>query len=125
MNSKKHMRLIVAITLVIGLIAPFSYAQQATKAANKNAGKKEFTFHGRVEKIDPKAKMLTINGEKVEGWMSAMTMAYPVDKEEVLNKVKVGDQITARVYEGEMTLHDVRVVPPAPEKKAAKTTPKK
>ena len=31
---------------------------------------------------------LTVNGEKVEGWMDAVTMSYPVDKPEVLKMVK-------------------------------------
>ncbi len=95
------------------------------KPAQKAAGKKEFTFRGKVEKIDPKTKMLTINGEKVEGWMNAMTMAYPVDKEDVLKQVKVGDRITAKVYEGDLVLHDVHVAPPAAEQKDGKSAPKK
>src|SRR5213595_3469212 len=125
MNIKRYMTLIAAIPLVIGLQTPFSHAQQAPKAAKKDAGKKALTFHGKVEKIDAKTKMLTINGEKVEGWMAAMIMAYPVDKEDVLKQVKVGDQITAKVYEGDMTLHDVEVVPANAEKKGAKSAPKK
>ena len=41
-----------------------------------------------------------------------MTMSYAVDKEEVINKVKAGDQITAKVYDGDFkTLHDVQVLP--------------
>ena len=106
---------------MIGLLMPFSYAQQAPKAAKKDAGKKALTFHGKVEKVDPKTKMLTINGEKVEGWMAAMIMAYPVDKEDVLKQVKVGDKITAKVYDGDFRiLHDVQVVAAKPaETKAA------
>jgi hypothetical protein len=34
------------------------------------------TFHGKVEPITPKG--LTVNGEKLEGRMDAMTMTYPV-----------------------------------------------
>jgi Cu/Ag efflux protein CusF len=46
--------------------------------------------------------------------MDSMTMLYAVDKEDVLKKLKVGDQITAKVYEGDfMVLHDVQVVPEA------------
>jgi formylmethanofuran dehydrogenase subunit C len=54
---------------------------------------------------------LMVNGENVEGWMSAMTMQYSADKPDVYDKVKVGDQITAKVYDGDFaTLHDVQVV---------------
>jgi len=64
---------------------------------------------GKVEQVDPKAKTLTVNGENVEGWMSAMTMTYSADKPEVYDTVKPGDQITATVYEGDMSLHKVQV----------------
>ncbi len=43
--------------------------------------------------------------------MDAMTMSYPVDKPDVLKKVKVGDTIMATVYKGDTTLHDVMVMP--------------
>ena len=41
-----------------------------------------------------------------------MTMTYPVDKPDVLKMVKVGDQIMATVYDGDMTLHNVMSMPP-------------
>lgn len=78
----------------------------------KPAEHKEFTFRGKVESIDAKARSLTVDGENVEGWMGAMTMVYRVDKDEVIDRVKVGDQITATVHGGDFqTLHDVQMVP--------------
>jgi Cu/Ag efflux protein CusF len=65
---------------------------------------------GKVTAVTEKG--LTVNGEKVEGWMDAMTMTYPVDKPDALKMVKVGDQIMATVYEGDMTLHNVMTMPP-------------
>ena len=86
-------------------------------ASAQQGNKKEHAFRGKVEKVDPKAKTLTVNGENVEGWMAAMTMTYGVDKEDVLTKVKAGDQITAKVYDGDFkTLHDVQVAPPKAKK---------
>jgi Cu/Ag efflux protein CusF len=76
--------------------------------------KKSFTFHGKVERVDANGQSLTVNGEKVEGWMDAMTMSYKVDDPGILKKVKPGDQIAATVYEGDTSLHKVRVVPPKP-----------
>ena len=58
------------------------------------------------------AKGPTVNREKVKGWMRAITMNYPVDRPEALKNVKVGDQITATVFQGDMTLHNVEVVRP-------------
>ena len=85
----------------------------------EGAEKKEYTFKGKVEKIDLNAKTFVVNGQKVEGWMGAMTMTYAPDKADVLKNLKVGDEITAKVYDGDFrTLHDVQVVPAkAPEKK--------
>lgn len=84
------------------------------------AKKKSYTFKGKVESVDAKAKTLTVNGENVEGWMAAMTMAYEVDDPEVLKKVKAGDQITATVYDGDTILHKVQVVEKPGDKKADK-----
>jgi Cu/Ag efflux protein CusF len=73
--------------------------------------RKAHMFHGKVEKVNAEAKTLTVNGEKVDGWMAAMTMDYKVDDPAILGKVKSGDQISATVYDGDYSLHKVRVVP--------------
>ena len=102
--KSQHARSLVVVGVILALCLSTAYAQQG--------GKKEHTFRGKVEKVDAKAKTLTVNGENVEGWMAAMTMSYAVDKEEVISKVKAGDQITAKVYDGDFkTLHDVQVIP--------------
>jgi len=108
MNKKRYTRI---ITLTLAMTVLFL---SAALAQNSNAGKKSYTFKGKVEAVDVAAKKIKVNGEKVEGWMDSMTMSYAVDKEDVIKKVKVGDQITAKVYEGDfMVLHDVQIVPAA------------
>jgi Cu/Ag efflux protein CusF len=89
--------------------------------ASAQSGKKEYQFRGKIEKVDPKANTLTVDGENVEGWMKAMTMIYKVDKADVIKKVKAGDQITAKVYDGDYeTLHDVQPVTAKDTKPPAK-----
>jgi Cu/Ag efflux protein CusF len=112
------MKRVAMIGFLLCAVLSLGYAQQ-----NKNAppaGKKEHIFKGKVEKIDIANKTFTINGQKVEGWMDAMTMNYAPDKEDVLKKVKVGDEITAKVYDGDFrTLHDVQIVSKPADAKAA------
>ena len=102
----------LTVIMMLCLFVVGAFAQQTKNAPPSE--KKEHVFKGKVEKVDPNAKTFTVNGENVEGWMGAMTMVYVPDKEEVLKQVKVGDQITAKVYDGDFrTLHDVHVVPAA------------
>jgi Cu/Ag efflux protein CusF len=91
----------------LAAIATLTFLLAAASWAQTPADKKPLTFHGKVEAVAPDG--LTVNGEKVEGWMGAMTMKYKVDDPKVLKKVKVGDEITATVYEGDNSLHKVQV----------------
>lgn len=86
-----------------------------TTAVAQNAKGKSHTLEGKVEGVQ--TDRLTVNHGKVEGYMDAMTMPYKVDKPDILKKVKVGDTISATVYDGDFTLYDVKVVPPAAKAK--------
>lgn len=77
----------------------------------QQAGKKSYAFRGKVERVDKAAKRLTVTNEPIEGWMGVMTMGYKVDNDDVFDRVKAGDQITATVYDGDFTLYNVQVVP--------------
>jgi protein SCO1 len=75
-----------------------------------SSGKKQYTFHGKVVSVDKSGKSMRVAGEKVEGWMNAMTMDYKVDNPSVIDKVKPGDRIMATVYDGDYSLHNVKVM---------------
>lgn len=77
--------------------------------AQSTPAKKQYTFHGTVEAVNASNHSLRVNGEKVEGWMGAMTMDYKLDNPAILSKLKKGDHIAATVYDGDYTLHDVRL----------------
>ena len=100
--------IVFAATVLCTLV--FSIALSAQ--AKPPAGAKDHAFKGKVEKVDLKTKMVTVNNENVPGWMNSMTMIYRVDKDAVLKDLKPGDQITATVYDGDMqTLYSVKKAP--------------
>jgi Cu/Ag efflux protein CusF len=99
----KRAPVIWSIVLCLALSALF--AQPPSK-------KKAHTLHGKIEQVNASTKSLTVNHEKVEGWMDAMTMTYAVDKESVLKELKPGDQIKATVYDGDFTLYEIQKEPP-------------
>ncbi len=102
-------RIAVALACVLALTLPLAAQDQKPPA-----GKKDHAFKGKVEKVDPKTRMVTVNNENIPGWMMSMTMSYKVDKEGVLKDLKAGDQISATVYDGDFqTLYNVKVLPPA------------
>jgi Cu/Ag efflux protein CusF len=124
MSTRRIAALIAALTCAlfvsIAVYAPAPGAKPASllsvdvQAQTPPAGKKEHAFKGKVEKVDEKGKLVTVNNENVPGWMPSMTMSYKVDKEAVLKNLKAGDNITATVYDGDFqTLYNIKVAPPA------------
>lgn len=92
----------IAASVFLPLLLPAIDAQPS--------GKKTYPFRGKVEQVDTTSKTVTVTSEPIEGWMGAMTMAYAVDNPEVLTRVKAGDQIAAKVHEGDFTLYEVNVI---------------
>jgi Cu/Ag efflux protein CusF len=113
--------------LIVGVIFTFSCSQASAprepQSSSTNTApapstpKKEYVFRGKVESVDPKAGMLSVTNESIDGWMGAMTMSYRVDNKDVIDQIKPGSQITAKVYDGDFqTLYAVQIAPPGPTK---------
>lgn len=62
-----------------------------------NAPVERYKLDGVVVSLDPQAHIAKINGQKIEGWMDAMTMEYPVNDRAEFDTLRVGDHITATV----------------------------
>jgi len=107
MPRRRIAALIAALTCAL-------FVTVAVQAQTPPAARKEHAFKGKVESVNEKGKMITVNNENIPGWMPSMTMTYKVDKEAVLKTVKAGDSITATVYDGDLqTLYNIKVAPPA------------
>ena len=58
----------------------------------------KYKLDGVVVGLDPKAHLAKIKGQKIEGWMEAMTMEYSVKDHAEFDSLHVGDHITATVF---------------------------
>ena len=56
----------------------------------------QYKLNGVVVSIDPQGHIAKVKGEKIEGWMDAMTMEYPV--KDGFDTLHVGDHINATVF---------------------------
>ena len=54
-------------------------------------------MNGEVTGLDEKAQTATVKAGKIEGWMEAMTMEYPVKNKQTFQQLKVGEQIHAKI----------------------------
>ena len=73
-----------------------------------------YTLHGTVVSLDQKTNVATIRGESIPGWMSAMTMEYPVKPDSEFSKLQVGERIQATVVvvtDTSFYVTDIKVVP--------------
>jgi len=91
MNKSQFTLYLLTILLLIPIMACDSPAPKPT-------GVREYSLEGRVESIDMDKQRVTIAHEKIDGYMDAMTMPFPVRDAEILRGLKSGDRITARLF---------------------------
>jgi len=91
--------LFVAVFYALGSIGCQRTPPAAASQENntKENSTKEYAMHGEVVSLDPNAQLATVKHEKIEGWMGAMTMEYPVKDKQQFQKLKVGDLIQAQI----------------------------
>lgn len=63
-----------------------------------SAAGKRYQLDGVVVSVDPQGHIATIKGQKIEGWMDAMTMDYPVKDAAEFATLHPGDHIAATIY---------------------------
>jgi protein SCO1/2 len=57
-----------------------------------------YVLRGEIVKIDPSAHTVAIKHERIEGWMEAMTMEFPVKDSKEFAALRAGQRITATVF---------------------------
>ena len=64
-----------------------------------------YKLTGDVVSLDQQTQTANIKGDKIEGWMEAMTMEYPVRDKAEFAKLAVGDRISATVFVDDVKYH--------------------
>lgn len=59
---------------------------------------KEYHLQGEVIRLDRQVRTAVVKHGKIEGWMEAMTMEFPVREAQEFEKLAPGNRITATVY---------------------------
>ena len=82
------------------------------QAPPPQAQDKQYDLKGKVVGVDKEVKTVAVDGEEIPGFMGAMTMSYPIKDERLLETLRPGDQITAKVIASasEYWLENVAVV---------------
>ncbi len=84
--------LLAAVLLSLISLPGCARAPQAKPAV------KRFQMRGQIVRLDPNTHLATIKSEKIEGWMEAMTMDFPVKDSSDFQALRVGDRIAATVF---------------------------
>lgn len=104
----------------------FLVACSRSKPATTDTGLKHYHLTGSVVSIDKPNKSLTVDGDEIPGFMSAMEMPYDVKDTSLLDKLAPGDKIAADiVVNGDQSwLENIKVTQPSvPPAKPTSTSP--
>jgi protein SCO1/2 len=85
------------ISFLLAAALLFSSCQNKAGSVNApaSATAKRYQLKGKVISVDKAAKKATIEHDKVEGYMDAMTMAFPIHADWVWDDLNPGSEITA------------------------------
>lgn len=83
---------IVAMLLVAPVLACSRMPDQPN--ATNSASRQTYSTRGKVRAIGERKDNVTIAHEEIPGYMKAMTMMFEVERPEILNDIKVDDQVS-------------------------------
>lgn len=58
---------------------------------------REYQMSGEIVSMDAKSQTATVKHGKIDGWMEAMTMEYPVKDQQEFAKLRAGEKIQAKI----------------------------
>lgn len=85
---------IVGALLAVSMV---SSCARSEHAYDYGEAKQHYQLHGEILRLRPENRIAVIKHEKIEGWMEAMTMEFPVPSLAEYSKLKSGSVIRAKV----------------------------
>jgi len=83
---------------VLFLLVLTACRQGPVKEEAKDEPLKQYPMHGEVLRLDTQGKIAAIKAGKIDDWMEAMTMEYPVKDKSEFDKLRPGEKINATVF---------------------------
>lgn len=97
MRMESHMTRRTWLAGAALLAAVSTSCARSEHAYDYGQAKQRYKLHGEVLRLRPENRIAVIKHEKIEGWMEAMTMEFPVPSLAEYSKIKVGSVIRATV----------------------------
>ena len=95
---KKALLSLTATAVLMAALAGCSQpSPPSSSSPSSAAAPREYQVTGEVLKLDPAAQTANLKAGKIEGWMEAMTMDFPIKDKQEFAKLKVGEKIQAKV----------------------------
>jgi protein SCO1/2 len=91
--NRKPLFLLLLLTLAVLLSSCMKSPEPKAKGPVQR-----YQIRGMVVRLDPPAHAAVIQHQKIEGWMEAMTMEFPVKDEQEYNNLHSGDRIEGTVF---------------------------
>lgn len=88
---------LLSFPLATAVLVCFIYLLSCSRKSNANLVTKHYELHGQIVRLDPLAQSAIISGQRIEGWMEAMTMEYSVKDQKEYQALHSGERITATV----------------------------
>ena len=106
------------LLLLAVLAAGMSCRQSQPSASSSATGQKTYAVHGFVVALDAANHTATLRHDKIQGWMEAMTMEFPVKDRTEFSRLAVGDEVNATLYVNDLEyyLGKIEIVGKAPAK---------
>jgi protein SCO1 len=84
------------LALALAAIFVAGCGTHTTQASTEGALR--FALRGQVVRLEEGGKTVVIRHQKIEGWMDAMTMEFPLRDPREAQSLHAGDQVTATVF---------------------------